>query len=557
MTDNRKKTTGTEIIPSQAAHAPVPFADLTLKQQRQQIQQAHGKEKYDLIFNSSKPAVMVMAMHPQELYLTINELGAEDSLDLIALATPAQITLVLDLDCWDGDQLSAEDTLHWLEFLLHCGEEKVRQLARDMDPATLALMLKKHLTITRGLEAYDDDDAENAKRLEAIYDVDYRSEDAAKTIGALIRIWQELEQDSFLQMMETLRGENLTCLEEEVYQLRNNRLLDLGIIPQTEAQAIYAYLDPQSFRTGEKKDFQLEAEKLPSPLALLKTATPRNLLAAVLEQGIEHEAACEMLHLVNRKFSADNVDLANTTQLQNALQQTYDTLNLALEYLSGNALDTATKIFDTTWLQRLFQLGHSLVVTQQRRAQQLKKSALYRYFDEPEQFFLDNLLERPAQVCFAEPDDLSAKLKPLHSMAELERVKLRLAQIEALEQLFGGPLQPLIEDLPAHRAETATLAGLLMTAVANQLLHGHLRLTPVRREDLAELARQTLSGTGISAAFAGHVHQLIASVDPACVFFVPYCLERWQEFFSSSEPAADLAESSELLLLEENKSTSR
>ena len=416
--------------PQTPAAVPIAFHQMPLKEQLLQIHQAQGKEKYRLIFNSSKPQIVVPQLHPQELYLTVNDLGAEDSLDLITLASPAQITLILDLDCWDLDTLNPEAALNWLEFLSNCDEEKIRQLARETEPESLALMLGKHLTIIRGLEAYDDDDAENAKRMESIYDIEYKSEDAAKIIGSLINIWQEREQNHYLQIMEIIRSESMLILEEDVYQRRSARLLDLGIVPTMDARVIYSRINPQTFVVGDKQDFRLEADNLPNPLALLKTATPHHFLAAVLEEGIPHELACEMLHLVNRKFSADRIDLSSTTEVGDALQQTYDNLNLALQYLADTDLDRATEIFHTTWLQHLFQLGHTLVSHEQERAVSLKKDPHFAGLDESATFFIDLLTQQQprhyCEGCEACPSEICA----INTIEQIQRIDQRLSELE-------------------------------------------------------------------------------------------------------------------------------
>jgi len=416
--------------PQRPVAVPIVFHQMPLKEQLLQIHQAQGKDKYNLILNSSKPEIVVPRLHPQELYLTVNELGAQDSLELISLATPAQITLILDLDCWDLDTLNPESALNWLDFLANCDEEKIRQLAREMEPEILALMLGKHLTIIRGLEAYDDDDAENAKRMEAIYDIEYKSEDAAKIIGSLFNIWQEREQNHYLQIMEIIRSEILLILEEEVYQRRSARLLDLGIVPTMDARVIYTRTNPQTFVVGDKQDFRLEADSLPNPLALLKTATPHHFLAAVLEDGIAHELACEMLHLVNRKFSADQIDLSSTTEVREALQQTYDNLNLALQYLAGKDLNRATEIFHTTWLQRLFQLGHSLISHEQERAVALKKDPDFVSLDESASLFIDLLTQQPPRYYCEGCDTCPSEICAINTMEQIQRIDQRLTQLE-------------------------------------------------------------------------------------------------------------------------------
>lgn len=531
---NKNTTVTTDITASKNLTSDLrAYRELPLKEQLYQIQHAHGQIKCNLIFNSKKPEIVVPRLHPQELYLTINELGAEDSLDLIALASPQQITLILDLDCWDGDTLNPDTSLNWLEFLLHCGEEKICQIVREIEPQLLALILKKHLTIIRGIEAYDDDDAENAKRLESLYDIDYRSEDAAKIIGALIKVWQELEQNHFLQMMEILRSEQLTVLEEEVLQQRNMRLLDFGILPEHEAKAIYAYIDPQTFTTGGKSDFLLEAGTLHNPMALLNTATPPDLLAAVLEGGISHETACEMLHLANRKFRADGIDLSSGQDVKESLQSIYNVLNLALEFLTNRDNEAAARVIDTTYIQRLFQLGHSLIMSSQGRIKKLKTSPFFHYFDEPENTFLDALQQQPPH-CYQQGDDQNPPtFKPIATMQQLKHIEQRLTEIEALTELFSELFTTTFADETVDNPASYGLSGIMMTAVANQLLKDQLIPDMIDRDQLCLLREKTIKNGQLDAGFSDQVEQFITRHNPNCTFFAAYCLNRWFDFFST------------------------
>ncbi|SEA12589.1 hypothetical protein SAMN05660420_01296 [Desulfuromusa kysingii] len=514
---------------------------LTADEQLSMIHQAQGKQKYDLILNSKNNKKLVPKLHPQELYLMVNELGAEYSTELLALATPEQLTTLLDLDCWDHDNLSPILSLHWLELLLGTGEEKVCQLAREMDPEILALFLKKHLFISRGLEAYDDDDAENAKRLEGVYDIQYSSENAAKVIGAILKIWMELEQQSYLYIMEKIRGENATVLEEEVYQARSNRLLDLGIIPAIEAKEIYSYRDPDTFVPGGKSDFHLEAEDLQHPAALLACAHPNNLLAELLSGGIDHATASELLFLANRKMSADNIDVAEAKYVSTAFQSTYDTLNLALEFLAGSDIDKAEEIFKTTYLLHLFQVGNSLIKKLQDQAEKIRLSSIYPYLDYPELLFIDSLLQNPPYFYQEAFEEKSSNLQPITTTKELKRIERRLAQVESLQELFTTIL-PF--KLPAVAAETddderPSLSGIFLTAVANQLLEREFTPAPLTTADLPLLREKSIVDDQISATFCADISESMHQLAPECDFFVRFCLDVWDQIFLDLEPLTE------------------
>ncbi|MEA3544752.1 MAG: DUF6178 family protein [Thermodesulfobacteriota bacterium] len=506
---------------------------LTTDEQLNMIHQARGKQKFDLLMNARQIETLVPKLHPQELYLTINELGAEYSTELIMLASPEQLTILLDLDCWDEDNLSSVLSLHWLELLLNTGVKKVCQLVREMEPEILTLFLKKHLTITRGMEAFDDDDAENAKCVEGLYDIDYFSENAAKTIGALLNIWFEQEQESYLLIMEMIRSENLSILEEEAYQTRSNRLLDLGIIPTIEAKTIYSYSDPETFKPGGKSNFHVEADHLQHPAALLAHGSPPNLLAEILAEKIDHSSACELMFLVNRKMSADKIDLAETEDVAETFQSTYDTLNLALEFLAGTAPDKAEKIFHNTYLLHLFQLGHSLIKKRQIRGEKLRSSQIYPYLDYPELLFIDSLLQQPATLYREAGEDMPRHQQTITSIKALERVDDRLTQVESLSKLFTAKLPFELPQPETEIAEYPSLSGIFLTAVANQLLHNEFTPTPLNLADFPRLKNQTFINNQISDAFREDVYFSMQQLTPDCSFFVEFSLDIWGQVFQN------------------------
>jgi hypothetical protein len=443
------------------------------------IHQAVGKQKYDLILNANDAEQLTPLLHPQELYLTVNEVGADYAVELLMLASSEQITTLLDLDCWDGDSLSPVLSLHWLQLLLETGPEKVCRLAQEIEPEILALFLKKHLTIVRGLEAYDDDDAENAKRLESIYDINYASEDAAKIIGAFLRIIMEQAQESYLLLMEMVRSEITSTFEEEVFQERNNRLADLGFVPTVEARGIYAFTDPERLTPGGKTDYRLEAEGLQHPRALLAKANPDNLLAEVLSNNLSHELATELCLLANRKMSADNTDISATAEVGISLQELYDTLNLALEHLAGTDLDKAEQVIGSTYLLHLFQLGHSLLKQAQTTAQQILAGPIGLFLDYPEQLFIDSLLETPAALYREATADKPSHLQPITTSADLKLTRQRLQQILQLQKLFSEHLPFDLPEQSDPPEENPSLSALFLTAIANQLLGRSFQPNPL------------------------------------------------------------------------------
>lgn len=488
------------------------------------VRQASGKQKYDLLINAVDAEKLTSQLHPQELYLTINELGSEYSTELLSLANSTQITTLLDLDCWEGDSVSPILSLHWLQLLLDTGAEKVCQLVNEIEPEIFAIFLKKHMTIIRGLEAYDDDDAENARRLESLYDIDFASEDAAKVINAFLKIIMEQAQPSYLLLMEMIRSEISSSLEEEVFQDRNNRLSDLGFVPRIEAMSIYSMIDPTKFKPGGKEDFRLEADALPDPSALLAQAGPNNLLTEVLTNGLSHELATELCMLANRKMSADNTDISSPKEIGRSLQELYDTLNLALEYLAGSDIQQAQEVVNKTYLLQLFQLGHSLRQQIQDQAKVLLKSDIGPYFDYPELLFLDALQERPPVLYFEATESTASRLQTITTLKDLEQAKLRLQQINDLQQLFEQHLPFTMPKPEQEETSETTLSMLFLTAVANQLLGRELLPIPISKADLLLLKAQAGNEAVFTTKLREIINNLLDGSGLNCLFFIDFCI---------------------------------
>ncbi len=500
---------------------------LTSGERLEMIRQAYGKKKYDLLLNASDAEQLTPQLHPQELYMTINELGSEYSAELLMLASSEQITTLLDLDCWDGDTVSPVLSLHWIQLLLETGPDKVCQLVREIEPEILAIFLKKHLVITRGLEVYDDDDAENARRLESLYDIDFATDDAAKIIGAFLKIIMEQAQQSYLLIMEMIRSEIMASLEEEVFQGRNSRLADLGFAPPAEAKNIYSFISPEDFIPGGKSDYRLEADELQNPGALLVQASPKSLLAEVLTNGLNHELATELCMLANRKMSADNTDISSASEVGKSLQEIYDTLNLAMEHQVGTDIDEAERLVDSTYLLQLFQLGHSLLQQLQNKARELLVGPIGPYLDYPEQLFLDALLENPPVLyCEATANEPSS-LQSICTSNALERTKLRLLQIGDLQRLFDK--LPFALPNPETETELPSLSMLFLTAIANRILGRAFSPEPLTAEDLLLLKAQTMENEEVSAEFRRQVQSVPEKLDISCQIFIDFCLACWQE----------------------------
>ena len=78
-------------------------------------------------------------------------------------------------------------------------------------------------------------------------------EDGAKLFGALIDILFRHAPGFCRYLLEAVRSEGESLLEESVLQLRAGRLLDQGFPEPDTAPEVYAWLDPETFVAGAER----------------------------------------------------------------------------------------------------------------------------------------------------------------------------------------------------------------------------------------------------------------------------------------------------------------
>jgi len=298
-----------------------------------------GRKKYQYLLNASNNADLVQSIPAQELFLLIKEVGLLDVSDLIGLASPEQVTLCVDMDCWNADELDSDESLQWLQLLLIQNEEAFLRVIDGFDFELLVMMVKRQLTILTGLESLCDDEDLMAerKRFDQVYDCEYRNEDVAKIMDAFQDVLFRERQEFFLRLMEAVRHEFDLALQEDVFVARKGRLEDLGFVESFEARSLYSYIDPTTFNPEHHSNaLCVYADRdtgFEPPAFMLTITQPQDLLGELLSGSVSSQLGHDLSFLLNRALSADNVDFGEPDQVRQTMEGVYHTLNIALGYL--------------------------------------------------------------------------------------------------------------------------------------------------------------------------------------------------------------------------------
>ena len=521
-----------------------------LERQLKSLRSLGGRRKYHYLIEAENSIELVQSLAPQELFLLIKEVGFLDVSDLIGMATPEQITLCVDMDCWSGDELDDEESLQWLQMLLCQKEEDFLRLIDGLDFELLVVMVKKQLTIISGLESLKDDEDLMAtrKRFDQVYDCEYRNGEVEKLMSNFQDVLFRERQELFLRLMEAVRHEFDLGLQEAVFEARGGRLGDLGFVDQFEARSLFNYIDPaiftpEKYRKESFSTFVVDDRNigLATPDFMLSLAQPQDLLGELLSTGLSQELAYEFSFLLNRALSAEQVDFGDPNDVARVLEDVYHTLNVALGYLAGADLDKAEQFLREVYVHTLYQLGFSLTVELRSRADQIAASSIGPYLDGPDAALINALSQDKPQFFNGLVDVTRADMRSFHTWAEVVQVQKELECIEILPKLFSAtgvfslptPDQLDLTGCLPEQASEVTLSELFLTALANRLMGRDFYPQPIAVAELLVLHEKVSLTPDGFAALRSQTHDWLESSFSGTGIFANFCLDIWEQEFCS------------------------
>jgi hypothetical protein len=199
-----------------------------------------------------------------------------------------------------------------------------------------------------------------------IFFINFREHDHEHLMGRFLDIVFRNDHDLYKRLMEGVKGEIESELEELCYRFRSARLADLGFPDPADAVSIYGYLDPEKFLPArDKTPFAADTDAfLPVPL-LTRDSLLKRAMALAATEGLY----VEFNYLLNAALVAEGAPFANRDGVESMLQRVCGYLNIALEWLSREDVETAAGILNGEYLKRLFQLGFSILSGLRRRSE--------------------------------------------------------------------------------------------------------------------------------------------------------------------------------------------
>lgn len=492
-------------LPDDSKKAKETFNSLSLENQLDRVLRAHGQERLQYLFLSEHPEELVSKIPELEIFLTVKEIGEKDTLDLISLTTPEQFRYLLDLDLWKKDRLDPQKILHWMEVLLECGEKKVIQFIRTIDLEILALLLKKALHVVTIEGELIERDRIPLFTLDQYYFIDFKIKGAREVFQPFLQTLYRTNADHYRKLIEMIRWELESEMEEEGYWLRNSRLADYGFPDFEEALEIYRFIPPHPSRLEKRSPLMREREEASKgkPTFYLSFQKEGPFFASILSRIdnpiVQDQLRQEITTLCNKAIVAEAMESFPIEEMERVTKKVFHYLNLGLQYLSGEEETKAIEVLHSFPIQKIFQCGVSSTLLLKQRAEAILRGPWFGGNRESLLFLDPPYLEKFEGVLKKRPLIYrNGIFEDFKNLQDLEEVENFLKSLEAIlyflwERLKIHPeyLKKLdLSDCQPQEWKEITFSTVFLTALANQILRGTFRFEPIEKARLHDLFSQ-------------------------------------------------------------------
>jgi hypothetical protein len=459
-----------------------------------------GKKALDVILDAPMPAHLVQSLAEEDLFWLVKDIGPEDALPILSLASNEQWQYLLDLELWQDDRLHVDSVNRWLSLLLNADPERflIWGLREHVELIELNLFRNIEVRIRQEDESASDFD-DTYFTLDGAFYISINQGKYHQSIRQFLERLQSHDRDKFNGILLEIAGVLPAETEEEIYRLRNIRLAEKGFLPFDEALGIYQHLGSQSIVETES-DMQnvLEepkpAEHLPVSASLLVKGQDlfSMSLECIEESHILERLQVELAAVCNQVVSADRRRVQDKEDLAAVVRKVCGYLSLGLEKATEGDRHKAAIMLQKYPLHQIFRAGYGTALELQWEAKKWLHKSWFAtapfdlgFWEDQWEGLLEGILKkRPIFHTGYTPSSKGEPFREFETAEDLTRCHEALDQIVALDNLlnllFGKT--PFAESIEAHHA--VTYKSLLLTCWARHELGLSEDMEPLQAEHL-------------------------------------------------------------------------
>lgn len=348
------------------------------------------------ILDHPQSVALVHSMAEEDFFFLVHDIGPEDSLELLSLASNRQWEYILDVEIWKRDRINTGTLTQWMNLLAQADTDRFIRWTMEEKPELLEYYLNETIEI---LVREDQDDPGDFPDGFFTYDGVFYTRIKDQFLNAIEDEETKDQREHFIyRMLERLADEDhlayQTALlrsanvmpsesEEDSFRMRNIRLAEKGFLPFDEAVGIYAPMRPETVRrrgrkyshTDSETDFTVPVPVQPSALMDGNTIFS-NALWKIDVQELMNELQIEFAALCNRIIAADQQPIRGREELRSTVHKTCGYLSLGIHRLAGTVEtpepEQSASILSTYSLEDIFRTGWGLVMELKEKARKWK-----------------------------------------------------------------------------------------------------------------------------------------------------------------------------------------
>ena len=478
-----------------------------LARQRKEILSLPPEKALDAILDSPQSAALIHSLSEQDFHFLIHDIGIEDALPLLRLASDKQWEYIVDLEIWEKDRIDLASVTKWLDLLFKINPNRFLKWFLHQKTELMEFYLFKNIEI-RIRETDEDpsdfgeaffsfDDIFYVKFLDEPFDLESDLSDGEKAT-------QSYRDDFLSKFLETLSAyDHLTYqkvlmetsgvipaeTEEEAYRLKNVRLAEKGFLPYAEAVGIYQPLKVQDFKKQPTKFIVSEPErKLFFPVPFYHTDLLEqedyftNALKKIKIDGVLEQIQIEFASLCNRIVSADQKKIREKDQLKSVVKKACGYINIGLEKLTEDDgdldADRCAAVVQRCPLSNIFKVGFGLALELKWRAEKWQEKSWFKrnglllgFWDQDWMGVLGGLLiKKPLFYDSYKTGVLYREFVTLQDIKDTENILNEIVAFDEIFSLMNIEPEPVSEGYLTYKNFVLTLWARNYMGLSEELL---------------------------------------------------------------------------------------
>lgn len=425
------------------------------------------------ILDHPQPAAVVHSIPEEDLHFLIHDIGLDDALPLISLASNRQWEFFLDMETWHRDQLNFQEATKWLQLLLQADPDRLANWCFDEKLEYIEFYLFRNIELCIresdqdpsdfGNGFFSDDDTYYVRPVDFPVSTpegkslkERRDEMLSKLLSRLSHFDHLRYQGLLVEAASVLPGE----IEEELFRLRNVRLAEKGFLPFDEAIGVYQPLRVEDLAARGKKAILPPSPgetSFPAPQFAAGFLEEDNLfvrgLKRVLEPHVVHLLQTEFASLCNQVISADQAVIRSRDQLRTVVSKVSSYLGIGLEQVTrqetNNRETRSSTLLHRHLLADIFRIGFGQALGLKWKASRWQKKSWAQarklglpFWDEAWLGLLGGLLiETPK---YYDPSGNPTKYRDFQTLDEIDSTDRNLDRIMAMDRVLAA-INPLFE----------------------------------------------------------------------------------------------------------------